>query len=152
MKKLVFFAALIMASIGVNAQDCDALLLPYFRNDAAKMESYKAFTPEKFDWRCAYVRSAFYESDTIPAGADVYQISEVKFAFSDEHLGDDFVVDLYTLSYYAYNFNQFQLSYPRGNKVLCFATPGSAHPYLVLNSLEETNRLATELWEKERAR
>lgn len=143
---------MIIMAIGAKAQDCDALLLPYFRNDAGRMEDFKTFSPEKFEWRCAYVRSAFYEADTIPAGADVYPISRVKSAFTDEYLSDDYVVDLYTLSYFAYNFKEFQLSYPRGNKVLCFATPSSRHPYLVLNSLDETNRLATELWESERAR
>ena len=152
MNKLVVFAALFMAAFGVKAQDCDALVLPFFRNNATQMDNYKSIAPEKFEWRCAYARSAFYESDTIPAGAEVYQISEVRSNFSDEHLSRDYVVDLMTLSYYAYNFNDFQKRYYRGNKVLCFATPASAHPYLVLNSLEETNRLATERWERERSR
>lgn len=150
MKKLVIIAILFITTVGVKAQDCDALLLPYFRNDVSLMDEYKSIALDKFEWRCAYVRSAFYESDTIPAGADVYQISKVKSVFTDEYLSQDYVVDLYTLSYYAYNFNDFQKSYPRGNKVLCFATPSSTHPYLVLNSLEETNRIATELWERER--
>ena len=151
MKKLFVFAVFFVAVCGVKAQDCDALMLPYFHNDVLRMSDYKAIAPEKFDWRCAYARSAFYESDTVPAGADVFQISEVKSIFSNEYLGQNYVVNLETLSYYAYNFIDFQRSYYRGNKVLCFATPSSAHPYLILNSLEETNRLASELWERERA-
>ncbi|MGX8713769.1 MAG: hypothetical protein ACSW8I_08865 [bacterium] len=152
MKRFLFLFVMVMMAMSTVAQDCDALLLPYFQNDMTRLEKYKAMAPEKFDYRCAYVRSAFYESDTIPAGADLYQINSVKHAFSDEYLGNDFVVELYTLSYYAYNFKEFQLSYPTGDKVLCFSTPASTHPYLVLNSLEKTERLAIELWERERSR
>lgn len=151
MKKLFVAIALVMMAMGVKAQDCDALMLPYFNNDVNRMMNYKAMTPEKFDWRCAYSRSAFYESDTIPQGAAMYSISSVWSIYEERFLDDSFVVDLYTLSYYAYNFKEIQLTFRKGNQVLCFSTPSSAHPYLVLNSLEETNRLASELWESERA-
>lgn len=148
MKRIVLIASFIMAAVGLKAQDCDALMLPYFNNDKAQLEEYKGLVPEKLEWHCAYARMAFYESDIVPEGADVIPISKVKSRFSEEHLGKDFVVDLSTLSYYAYNFIDFQLAYATGDKVVCFSTPASAHPYLVLNSLDETNRLATEWWDQ----
>ncbi len=145
MKKMVIIAALLMAVAGVKAQDCEAIMLPYFGNDATRMARYQTEAPYKFEWRCAYAKAAFYESDTVPAGADVFQISEVKEAHSDKLLNSNFVVDMNTLSYYAYNFKDFQLRYPHVDKVVCFSTPGSAHPYLVLRSVVEMHSLANEM-------
>ena len=87
MKKLVIIAALLMAVAGVKAQDCEALVLPYFGNDATRMARYKAEAPHKFEWRCAVARFAFYESDTVPSGADVFQITEVKDKFTGKPYG-----------------------------------------------------------------
>ena len=64
------------------------------------------------------------------------------------HLPQSYVVDLETLSYYAYNFHQFQVRYPTGDVTLCFATPSSTHPYLVLRSIEEAFRLASQMEEE----
>ena len=33
MKKMIFAAALMMVATGLKAQDCDALVLPWFGND-----------------------------------------------------------------------------------------------------------------------
>lgn len=149
MKRILLSAALLMACVGLKAQNCEALLLPYFGNDAARMEAYQSQVPDKFAWRCAYVRSAFYESDTIPAGAEQHSLSEVADMVSGSRLSSSLVVDLGTLSYYAYNFRQLQLQYPTGATVIYFPTPSSAHPYLVLRSLDQINELATKLWEAE---
>ncbi|MBP3763952.1 MAG: hypothetical protein J6I49_08785 [Bacteroidales bacterium] len=151
MKRIVLALVLAASFAGVKAQNCEVLLLPYFGNDAERMAEYQSSVPDKFAWRCAYARSAFYESDTVPAGAALYNISEVQDRQSGNHLSAQTVIDLSTFSYYAYNFYTFQVSFPTGAQTLCFATPGSAHPYLVLRSLDETNRLATEVWEAERA-
>ena len=133
MKKLVIIAALLMAVAGVKAQDCEALVLPYFG------------APHKFEWRCAVARFAFYESDTVPRGADVFQITEVKDKFTGKHLPANYQVDLTVLSYYAYNFVDFQLRYPHGDKTICFATLRSAHPYLVLRSIRDMHGMADEM-------
>lgn len=145
MKKIVFTVAFLMVAIGVKAQNCEAIMLPYFNNDAESLERYQAEAPYKYEWRCAYAQSAFYEADTVPAGADVFQINEVKNKFTDSYLSANFMVDLASLSYYAYNFYDFQLRYPAGDKTLCFSTPGSTHPYLVLRSISDMHRVTSEM-------
>ncbi len=123
-----------MCALGMKAQSCETIMLPFFNGDVEAMNAYPA---EKLEWRCAYGRAAFYVSDTIPAGAEVYSISEVVRKEDDRNLTQDFLVDLTTLSYYAYNFGAFQLQYPKPNVTICFTTPASEHPYLVLRSINE---------------
>lgn len=125
---------MLLAFAGANAQNCEAIMLPYFGGDADRMAEYPA---EKLDWRCRYARNAFYESDTVPLFAYVYSIAEVQNLTTGEKLTEDFVVDLSTLSYYAYNFNQLQLQYKSPKVTICFRTPASAHPYLVLRSITD---------------
>lgn len=145
MKRIVLFGLLLAAGWAAGAQDCTALLLPYFRGNTALMATYPQ---DKLDWYCCYVRAAFYESDTIPTGADLYSITEVKDNVSGVALSADFVVDLNTLSYYAYNFyDGFQARYRYGDKTFCFSTPASGHPYLVLRSLDEMSALAQEMFD-----
>lgn len=148
MKKLVFFAVLFMASFGAYAQDCEAVMLPFFKGNVDGMNNYRSLSPEKFEWRCEYARAAFIESDTIPAGLAVYDISEVRSRTTGESLPESFVVDLNVLSYYEYDFFLFQ---GRNNSVeerVCFRTPGSAHPYLVLRSTYEMSVIADRVFEK----
>lgn len=146
MKKVVIVVALVvMAAAGVRAQNCETIMLPYFGGDAARMAAYQTEAPYKFEWRCAFAKAAFYESDTVPAEVEVFQITEVKDVHSGSFLSENFVVDLSTLSYYAYNFKEFQLRYPHVDKAVCFATPGSAHPFLVLRSITEMHSLANEM-------
>lgn len=147
MKKLIIVGLLVTLGFVATAQNCDSIVLPYFGGDVVKMEQYRSIAPEKFHYRCVYSFSAFEESDTVPAGADVIPISSVQSRLTNEYLTNDFVVDLLTLSYYAYNFNSFQAAYSDGNKVLCFFTPSSTHPYLVLHSLNAMLSAANEWWE-----
>ena len=150
MKRIILTTALLLGTLGLMAQDCDAIMLAYFKNDRNQMENYKEMAPYKFDYRCAYARAAFYESDTVPAGCDVYRIGEVKALYSEDHLTDSYVVDLASLVYYAYDFIQFQQRYPTGDAVVCFSTPASRHPYLVLRSMTQmvdmANREADAKW------
>ena len=142
MKRFALFAMMLMAVAGTQAQNCEALLLPYF-GSTARMAEYPA---DKLDWYCCYAQAAFYESDTVPATADLFSISEVQLVATGARVSSDFVVDLTTLSYYAYNFHDFQMRYPYGDKTLCFATPASAHPYLVLRSIDNMSALAEQMW------
>lgn len=139
MKRLILVAAAVMAIgvSGLRAQGCDALVLPFFNGDAVRMAEYPA---EKLEWRCQYARNAFYWSDTVPDGAVQKSITEVVNRQSGSRMTADVQINLNTLSYYAYNFNDMQLNYPKTNVTICFSTPGSAHPYLVLRSIDETYR------------
>ena len=148
MKRITVIAALLLCTAGLKAQECDAIMLPYFHNNRARMEEYKAKAPDKFDYRCTYARAAFYESDTIPAGVDVFCISEVKNVFTGESLPTNFVVNLNTLSYYSYDFSGIQMRHPSGSREACFSTPGSAHPYLVLRTIDYMTQEAMSVFNK----
>lgn len=128
-------AAMLLAMAGAKAQDCEALVLPFFGGNAERMAQYPA---EKLAYRCQYARNAFYVSDTVPAGVQVIEISEVKEKLTGKNLPANIRIDLATFSYYAYDFIDFQTRYPKCDVTLCFHTPGSEHPYLVLRSIDET--------------
>lgn len=148
MKRIVIVVALVMCAMGLKAQDCDAIMLSYFKGNVEQMELYKSRAPEKFAYRCAFSSAAFMESDTIPAGVTVYNISEVKEMATGKQLSQNFVVDLNTLSYYAYNFSEFQMRHKMTGGVVCFSTPKSAHPYLVIRSIHEMGQIANKVFEK----
>lgn len=139
MKKIVFIAALMLGALGAKAQDCETIMLPYFGGNADAMYSYPQ---EKLEWRCAFARAAFYVSDTVPAGAKMHSITEVVAKEDGKNLTADFRVDLTTLSYYAYGFKDIQVRYPKGNVTICFPTPSSEHPYLVLRSIDDMYAIA----------
>lgn len=132
MKRIVLIVGLMMAFWSAGAQNCYDIVLPRFHFDTAWMATY----PQgKIDYLCAYAQAAFYESDTIPTGANVMSINQVQDKHTGEYLSSQYVVNLNTLSYYAYNFEQMQLQITDREKEFCFTTPASAHPYLVLRSL-----------------
>lgn len=147
MKKIVLIAALMASVIGLKAQNCEQLMLPYFNGDANAMAGYPQ---EKFEWRCAFARAAFYESDTVPAGAEVYPITEVQSYADGTNLTADFVVDLSTLSFYAYTFKEIQLRYSKCNVTIAFSTPASEHRYLILRSINDMFAMAESQNNKER--
>ena len=143
MKKMIIAAALLLAATGLKAQNCEALILPYFGNDKARLDKYPV---EKQDLLCLIAHAAFYESDTIPAGATQYSISEVKPLYNAIPLTRKSIIDLGTLSYYGYTFAEFQLRNANLFEVVCFATPGSKHPYLVLRSHSDMMDIANSEW------
>lgn len=125
--------------MGLKAQNCTALVLPYFNGDAAAMA---ACPQEKLDWLCAFARAAFYESDTVPAGAEICPIGEVRIKADGRYLTDGLAVELTTLSFYAFNFSEIQRKYQNNDMVICFPTPNSKHPYLVMRSVNEMHAMA----------
>jgi hypothetical protein len=139
MKRIVLLAALMMCALGMKAQSCETIMLPFFNGDVDAMNSYP---DEKFEWRCAFARAAFYESDVIPTGAEVYSIAQVVNKEDGQSLPENYQVDLTTLSFYAYNFKDLQLQYPKCNVTICFTTPASEHPYLVLRSIDDMYKVA----------
>ncbi len=139
MKKYVF---LLLASLAcscglLRAQDCRAIVAPHFNNN---LEVVDEIPYGKLFSLCAFSRHSFFVTDEVPAGATVYNISQVKVNTSQNYLPESFVVDLNTLSFYAYNFNEFQKT-PWGMTVY-FRTPGSTHSYLGLRSYTEAMTLA----------
>lgn len=146
MKRTALILVMLLAAFGgVKAQNCEALVAPRFGYNADRMA---ACPSDKLEWYCCYARAAFYESDTLPASADLFSITEVQAINGGAYLPADYVVDLSTLSYYAYTFLYFQQRYPHGDKTLCFSTPSSAHPYLVLRSIDDMTELATQMVEQ----
>lgn len=125
---------LIVSGLNVKAQNCNDIVLAKFNYDTALLASY----PEvKVDYFCRYAQNAFYETDAIPEGADVVEITEVKHKLSGQYLPANYNVNLKELNYYEYNFNDLQLRYYRTDHIICFPTPYSHHRYLVLRSLDE---------------
>lgn len=149
MKKLVVFATLFVVAFGgMKAQDCEAIMLPYFNGNTERMVEYRDKAPEKYMYRCIFAQSAFYVSDTVPAGMEVFSISEVRNKVTGEPLPSNFVVDLNTLSYYAFNFGTFQVRNNSLEEGACFSTTGSQHPYLVLRSVLSQQAVADKYFEE----
>lgn len=108
MKKVLIFAmtCLAMGFWGhLNAQDCRELLSAYFTANNIDPDDYPM---EKMEWRCRYSHNAFYLTDKIPNDAIIHDITELSHVVTGEHPKKDFVVDLNQLSYYDYDFLQFQ--------------------------------------------
>ena len=108
MKKIVLFAMACMAMGlwgSLKAQDCNEIVRPYFLINQIDSNEY----PEgKFEWRCHYSRNAFYMVDKIPENAIVYNFTELTNLVTKQHPSADFVVDLNHLSYWEYDFQDFQ--------------------------------------------
>ena len=121
----------------VWAQDCDEIVLPHVGYDRAKLE---LMPKDKVKWYCNYSRNSFFVTNEVPAGSVVRDIRDVVYKRTGEKIGEGFVVDLYKLSYYAYNFSEFQ--YDNYDKTIYFHTPGSTYKYLGLYSINETYRRA----------
>lgn len=128
---------------GLKAQNCTALVLPRFNGDTVAMADYPQ---EKQNWLCAFARSAFYESDTVPTGAAICPIGEVRANADGKYLTDSFVVDLTSLSFFAYNFIEIQHKYQNTDMIICFPTPNSKHPYLVMRSVNEMYAMADSMY------
>ena len=139
MKKIILLIAVLTTVVAVKAQDCRALVLPKFNYDTNLVDNYPN---DKLNYYCAYARAAFYESDTVPTGVDIYNIGEVIDNRTGESLGNNYIVDLNTLNYFAYNFKSFHMRYRQTTKTIAFATPRSSHPYLIMRSISDMNSIA----------
>ncbi|MBO4752370.1 MAG: hypothetical protein J5526_06440 [Bacteroidales bacterium] len=137
MKKL-FSAILLFSAIAftlnVNAQNCDEIVLPHVNYDRAKLEQ---MPQDKVQWYCNFSRNSFFVTNDVPAGSVVHDIRDVVYKRTGAKVGEGFVVDLANLSYYAYNFSEFQ--YQNYEKTIYFHTPGSTYNYLGLYSINETH-------------
>lgn len=128
MKQLLIIGTLLLAMAGkVSAQNCEAIVLPHFGNNQAALQM---INDQKLATYCYYARHAFFVTNTLPEGAISYSITAVKDVFTGAHLPSTFEVDLETLSYYAYNFNDFRINH--WGRTVYFSTPNSTYRYLVL--------------------
>lgn len=119
------------------AQDCDEIVLPHVGYDRAKLE---LMPKEKIRWYCTYSKNSFFVTNDVPDGSVVRDIRDVVYKRTGAKIGEGFVVDLTKMSYYAYNFAEFQ--YENYGKTIYFHTPASTYKYLGLYSMEETYRRA----------
>lgn len=144
MKRIALLIAFVAFTCTLRAQSCDSIWMAYFNGDTELIASYPQ---HKLDVYCEYARAAFYEADQIPTGAHVFDITEVVNKTTGKHLPANYVVDLQQLIFYSYNFESFQLRYPDGDAVICFPTPASTHPYLVLRSSSQIDQILYEIFE-----
>ena len=135
MKRIILTAALLLGALGLKAQDCDAIMLPYFHNDKAQVDNYKAVAPEKYKLRCLFGRSAFYETDVAPENAVMMSIGDVVDPVTSKPLPKNFKVNLGVMGFYHYNFRALRAAH--ADRQICFSTPGSTHRYLVMRTHEE---------------
>lgn len=110
MKKVLTIALLAVLAtcfgkIQAQTRDCNAIVLPHV---AYNQDVLDQMAPEKIDWYCRYSQSAFFFANSVPSDAPVYQITEVKNYRTGNPIASDFKVDLNTLSFYAYDFFEFQ--------------------------------------------
>lgn len=141
MKKIYAYFCFVIMTLAcgvVYAQqsDCRDIVLPKLKYDVQRLDRMPA---EKVEWYCAFSRNSFFETDTIPQDAVVYDISVLKFKKDGSNVGSDFVVNLNTLSFYAYDFDLYR--HKHFHSTVYFHTPSSAHAYLAVRSYIETMRL-----------
>ena len=136
MKKILIFAMTCMAMGfwgNLNAQDCRELLSTYFIANNIDPDDYPM---EKMEIRCRFSHNAFYLTDNVPDYATVNDITELTHVMTGEHPTKDFVVDLEHLSYYDYNFQQFQ--FEDFDHTVYFKLQKGPKKYLALRSYSET--------------
>lgn len=142
MKKVVFIGVMILLVIGgkAKAQDCASIVLPRYNYDSSVLER---MAPEKLSWYCNFSHNTFFETNTVPNGAVVYNLSDVFEYSTGQNLTDNFVVDLTTLSLYRYSFNQLQKA--KKDETVYVRTPNSRYNYLGIRSYEDAHRMTHEM-------
>lgn len=143
MKKLLIFAFVIVASafIGrVNAQNCEEIVLPHINYNREVLDIMPA---EKLDWYCRYSQSAFFMTDKVPTGAVVYDLTELVCKRDNAHVAADFMVDMNTFSYYAYNFYDFQIR-TKNDQIYFRLNRGDRHKYLGVRTLLQMEKIAND--------
>lgn len=134
MKKIVLTGIMVMMALAgkLQAQDCEYIVGCKYGHNAAAMS---LLSPAKLDYYCRLSRNSMYVTNEVPSGARVIAISELKNVRTKEHLPMDFVVNMDSMSFYAYNFNDFQAM--ERNETVYFSTPNSEYPYLALRSYKD---------------
>lgn len=116
---------------------CQQIAKDYYHSDATLEEL--GLVPYKVAFWCMMSHASLFVTDELPEGAFVYDIHEVKNVKTGMYLPTDFVVNLDSLSLYAYNFADFEQRH-YGSRIY-FRTAGSEHAYLVLRGRREVDRM-----------
>ena len=137
MKKIIFTFLILLALGWTNmsqAQDCSAIVRPL-----CILHGYDSITypQEKMAYWCNFSRNAFFIVEEVPAGAIVNDISELTDLITGNKLSPNFVADLNTISYWAYNYYTFR---PKGYEKPIYFRMGDKHSpkYLAVRSESET--------------
>lgn len=134
MKKFILaLTALFFVCAGAQsqAQDCDAIVQPYFTLNHIDKATYPV---DKMEWDCSFSQNAFYFCDTVPAGSQVFYTSELTNVLTGQHAPRDLKVNLNTFSYYQYDFIQFQMK--DYHRTIYFALEGNDHAYLAVRHVD----------------
>lgn len=137
MRKLFFTAivALLFCSAAAQAQNCESIVTPLLEQMGTTKDYYPA---EKIEHFCTFSHQAFYLTDKVPDASLVYDITDLTQWGTDGHPAADMVIDLSTLSFWRYNFQNFQ----KVDRTVYFRLGrGNSHKYLALRSYNETSIL-----------
>jgi len=130
---VALFVMLAMSGKGL-AQNCEAIVTPYLTLHGYTQANYPA---DKFEYRCTFSQNAFYLCDSVPQDATTFPITMLTNLVEKAYVPANFVVDLNTFSYYAYNFMAFQKEdYHR--TIYFVLGEGNAHHYLAVRCYDET--------------
>ena len=123
MKKIMTLGAMVlMLMCGVaQAQDCEYIV-------SFKSRNLDRIPPSKIDYFCRLSQNSFFVTNSVPTGATVYSISELKEISTQMHVPSNYVVNLDSLSLYRYDFARYQSM----NENVYFLTEGSEYMYLGL--------------------
>lgn len=139
-KKFLFLGLFFLGLVSFSsAQDCKTIVLPHVGYNEKMLD---VMPVEKINWHCQFSKNSFYVTDKLPTGALVFDISELKSVRTNKNLPSNFSVDLLTLSYYEYNFFDFQATDLKAT--VYFRTPGSQYEYLAVRPIADAHRLADE--------
>jgi hypothetical protein len=94
----------------------------------------RSMPPYKVAYWCSFSKACFFETDTLPAGAFVYNISDVVVKETGSHLPANYVVVRDSMNFFALSFDEFQQRPLHYDVTIYYHTPGSAHAYLGVRS------------------
>lgn len=139
-KKFFLLALFFLAVVTLtSAQDCRTIVLPHVGFNEKMLD---VMPDEKINWHCQFSKNSFYVTDKLPTGALVFDIAQLKSVRNNQNLPEDFKVDLLSLSYYEYNFFDFQAQDIKAT--IYFRTPESEYEYLAVRPIADAHRLADE--------
>lgn len=135
MKKcFIILSMLLLAGMGsvLKAQDCEKITNAFLMSRGLDRDSYPE---DKLEYWCQFSQNSFYITNDVPRGAKVFDLKDLT-GIDGTHPQMGVAIDLNTLSYWAYNFLDFQAKdYMR---TIYFYTGVRTARYLAVRSHDET--------------